>query len=151
MEVLTIPSKGPFDQLGYRNSVGKFPVHQRPDLDQFLQLRAFLVTVCRSLQRKSATAGCKLAALDMSVCNTALWKSQASPWSLEMCQVLDRPINNLLRHITKNLPGFANNLLYGKAPGLHFLRLSDRMQTHKLALVQRGITNPPIIAPDPMD
>ena len=25
MEVLTIPSKGPFDQLGYRNSVCKFP------------------------------------------------------------------------------------------------------------------------------
>ena len=32
MEVLTIPSKGPFDRLGYRNSIGKFQAHQGPTL-----------------------------------------------------------------------------------------------------------------------
>ena len=84
-----IPPRGPFDQLGYRHSVGAYPHNQRPDLEQFQRTKAFLIAVCRSLQRKSATAGCKLAALEMSVFNTALWRAQCSPWSLAMCQELD--------------------------------------------------------------
>jgi hypothetical protein len=105
--------------------------------------------VCRSLKRKSATALCKLAALEMSVYNTALWRLQCSPWSLEMCRELDQPVNQLLRHITKNLPRFANMLLYGQAPGLNLQRLSDMMQSRKLVLAQRGITNPSNIAAGP--
>jgi hypothetical protein len=149
IETLNIPRRGPFDQLGYKNSVGIYQVNQRPDLEQFLKLKAFLIAVCRSLKRKSATALCKLAALEMSVYNTALWRSQCSPWSLEMCRELDKQINQLLRHITKNLPGFANKLMYAKAPVLNIPRLSDMMQTRKLALVQRGITNPSNIAAGP--
>ena len=126
-----------------------YQVNRRLDLEQFLKLKALLISVCRSLKRKSATALCKLAALEMSVYNTALWRSQCSPWSLEMCQELDQPINQLLRHITKNLPGFATKLLYAKAPGLNLPRLSDLMQIRKLAVVQRGITNPTTIAAGP--
>ena len=85
----------------------------------------------------------------MSVFNTALWRAQCSPWSLEMCQELDRPINQLLRHITKNLPGFANRLLYAEAPGLNLPCLSDQMQIRKLALSQRGLTNPITISAGP--
>ena len=149
IESVTIPPKGPFDQLGYKYSVGVYPVNQRPDLDQFIRLKSFLIAVCRSLKRKSATPLCKLAALEMSVFNTVLWRTQCSPWSLAMCQELDIPVNKLLKHITKNLPGFSNNLLYAKAPGLNLARVSDLMQTRKLALAQRGITNPPLIAAGP--
>jgi hypothetical protein len=124
-------------------------MHQRPDVDQFFRLKAFLIAVCRSLARKSATAMCKLAALEMSVFSTTLWRAQASPWSLAMCQELDRPINQLLRRITKNLPSFPTHLLYAKAPGLNLPCLSDRIQSVKLALAQRGLTNPPIIAAGP--
>jgi hypothetical protein len=39
IESVTIPPKGPFDQLGYKYSVGVYPVNQRPDLDQFIRLK----------------------------------------------------------------------------------------------------------------
>ena len=92
---------------------------------------------------------CKLVVVELSVFNTALWRAQCSSWSLAMCQELDRPINQLFRHITKNLPGFSNNLLHAKAPGLNLPCLSDGIQIRKIALVQRGITNPPTIAAGP--
>ena len=149
IETMVIPPRGPFDQLGYRNSVGKLAPNHRPDFEQFKSVKALLIAVCRSLQRKSATAGCKLAALEMSVFNTVLWRGQCSPWSLAMCQELDRSVNVLLRHITKNLPGFPTKLLYAKAPGLNLMRLSDQLQIRKISLSQRGFTNPPIIAAGP--
>jgi hypothetical protein len=49
IENVPIPNKSPFDQLGYRNSVGVYPANQRPDLEQFLRLKSFLIAVCRSL------------------------------------------------------------------------------------------------------
>ena len=60
IETLKIPSRGPFDQLGYRYSVGAYPRNQRPDLDQFLKLKSMLTAECRSLVRKSANAGANL-------------------------------------------------------------------------------------------
>ena len=66
-----------------------------------------------------------------------------------MCQALDFPVNHLLRHITKNLPGFPNKLMYGAAPGLNLPRLSDQFQIRKLSLEQRGLTNPPVISAGP--
>jgi hypothetical protein len=62
---VAIPNKGPFDQLGYKYSVSVYTINQRPDLDQFRRFKALLIAVCRSLARKSATAMCKLAALEM--------------------------------------------------------------------------------------
>ena len=96
--------------------------------------------------RKHASPAAKLIALEYSVFNTALWRAQVAPWSLAMCRELDVPINQLLRHITKNLPGHSNNLLYGKSPGLNLPCFSDTVQSRKLALSQRGLTNPPDIA-----
>ena len=128
-------SKGPFDQLGYRSSIGKYPARQRPDLEQFRRTKTTLIAVCRAMVRKHASPQAKLIALEYSVFNTALWRAQVAPWSLEMYRELDEPINQLLRHITKNLPGHANKLLYGKAPGLKLPRFSDRVQSTKLALV----------------
>ena len=135
IETVTIPPKGPFDQLGYRNSVGAFSNRQRPDLEQFIRTKTFLIAVCRSIKQKCASAMCKLVAVELSVFNTALWRAQCSPWSLAMCQKLDRPINQLYRHITKNLPGFSNNLLHAKAPGLNLPCFSDGILIRKLALV----------------
>ena len=66
-----------------------------------------------------------------------------------MCQELDRPINRLLRHITKNLPGFPNKLLYARAPGLNLPCFSDQVQIRKISTAQRGLTNPPVIAAGP--
>ena len=149
IEMVTIPSKGPFDQLGYRHSIGVLSRNQRPDSDQFRRSKATLIAVCRALERKSASAMCKLEALERSVFSTTLWRAQCSPWSLEMCRELDVPVNKLLRHITKNLPGFPNKLMYGQAPGLHLPRLSDQIQIRKLALVQRGLTYTASIAAGP--
>ena len=66
-----------------------------------------------------------------------------------MCRGLDKQINRILRSITKNLPGFPNKLLHGRAPGLNIPRLSDQIQIRKMAQVQRGITNAPAIAAGP--
>ena len=145
-ETIPMKNRGPFDQLGYRSSIGKYPTRQRPDLEQFRRTKATLIAVCRAMVRKHASPQAKLIALEYSVFNTALWRAQVSPWSLAMCRELDEPINQLLRHITKSLPGHPNNLLYGKSPGLHLPRFSDRIQSYKLALAQRGLTNPPDIA-----
>ena len=60
-----------------------------------------------------------------------------------MCRELDKPINRVCRHITKNLPGFPTNLLYASSPGLALKRLSDEIQLRKLAMVNRGLTYTP--------
>ena len=42
IETMVIPSPGPFDQLGYRNSVGKLAPNHRPDLEQFKSVKLSL-------------------------------------------------------------------------------------------------------------
>ena len=71
-ETIPMKSKGPFDQLGYRSSIGKYPARQRPDLEQFLRTKATLIAVCRAMIRKHASPAAKLIALEYSVFNTAL-------------------------------------------------------------------------------
>ena len=143
MKAIPMKRDGPFDQLGFRSTIGAHGARRRPDLEQFIRTKATLIAVCRAMARKHATPQAKMIALEYSVFNTALWRTQVSPWSLEMCRELDVPINKLLRHITKNLPGHPTKLLYGKSPGLNLPCLSDNTQSRKLALAQRVLTNPP--------
>ena len=130
-----VPPSNDFKHLGYSPYIAKS--RKRADISQFIRTKAMLNNVCNTIIRKSASPLCKLVALQSSVLNSALWQAQASPWSLKMCRELDKPINRVCRHITKNLPGFPTNLLYASAPGLALKRLSDEIQLRKLALVNR--------------
>ena len=108
-----LPSKGPFKQLGYTFTIGKRLPTENLDQEQFTSVKTHLTMVCNNMIRKHADPLSKLVALQTSVINSCLWKAQCAPWSLHMCRELDVPINRLLRHITKNLPGFPTKLLYG--------------------------------------
>ena len=105
LHTVPVPLSNSFKHLGYAPTIAKS--RKRADLQQFIRTKAMLNTVCNTIIKKSATPLCKLVALQSSVLNSALWQAQASPWSLKMCRELDKPINRVCRHITKNLPGFS--------------------------------------------
>ena len=144
IHTVPVPIANDFKHLGYTPTIAK--TRKRADLNQFIRTKAMLNNVCNTIIKKSASPLCKLIALQSSVLNSALWQAQASPWSLKMCRELDKPINRVCRHITKNLPGFPTNLLYASAPGLALKRLSDEIQLRKLAMVNRGLTYTPRLA-----
>ena len=107
-------------------------------LDTNLQ---YVKRVCKVIDSKKAWARSKILALNCHVYNKVAFVGQFSSWSLADYRLFDTPVQDLLRHTTRNLPSHASLLLYmpRATGGLQLKRLSDYMIMAKFGVLHRSL------------
>jgi hypothetical protein len=86
--------------------------------------------LCHIIKHRHASPTIKYTVARSVAMSKAMYTGQLSPLSLSQYHQLDQPFNDLLRHSTRNLPGFPTKLLYLPTThgGLGFTRFSYSVQ-----------------------
>jgi hypothetical protein len=137
---LALPEVVDYPRLGYTATLEV--TQQANDIKSYHKLRELTAHLCDIIIKKKAAAATKLTTYNVKVEPKLIYKYRPHALTLEHARMLEKPINRLHRHCTKNLHSFPTLLLYSPAPGLNLRRFSDEAICANISLLYRTLENP---------